>query len=179
LLSLRIRGRRVLVLSRRIFSIVETLFRPKRSRPCARLPGRIRDARRIRQRVNGKMHFAYCALRAYAGQLITGEALRGKKPNHLLMHAWSFAVLARKLSLQALRQKRRPRWWWETRPNFPPQLAQRFSNLVMRLSSVGRLATPCCQARARTWRRIRSHRLTSTPPALCACQQRSAALAVR
>jgi hypothetical protein len=68
-----------------------------------------------------------------------------KKPNHLLMHAWSFAVLARKLSLQALRQKRRPRWWWETRPNFPPQLAQRFSNLVMRLSSVGRLATPCCQ----------------------------------
>jgi hypothetical protein len=118
-------------------------------------------------------------LRAYAGQLITGEALRGKKPNHLRMHAWSFAVLARKLSLQVLRQKRRPRWWWETRPNFPPQLAQRFSNLVMRLSSVGRLATPCCQARARTWRRIRSHRLTSTPPALCACQQRSAALAVR
>jgi hypothetical protein len=38
------------------------------------------------------------------------EALRGKKPNHLLMHAWSFGVFARMLSLQALRQKRRPRW---------------------------------------------------------------------
>jgi hypothetical protein len=41
-------------------------------------------------------------------QLGTYEALRGKKPNHRRMHAWSFAVLARKLSLQALRQKRRP-----------------------------------------------------------------------
>src|SRR5260221_7704206 len=46
------------------------------------------------------------------------------------MHAWSFAVFARKLSLQALRQKRRRRWWWQTRPSFPPQFAQRFSNLV-------------------------------------------------
>jgi hypothetical protein len=68
-------------------------------------------------------------------QLIIYAALRGKKPNHLLMHAWSFAVFARKLFLQALRQKRRPQWWWQTRPNFPPQFAQRFSNLVMRLSS--------------------------------------------
>jgi hypothetical protein len=37
-------------------------------------------------------------------QLVTYEALRGKKPNHLLMHAWSFAAFVRKLSLQALRQ---------------------------------------------------------------------------
>jgi hypothetical protein len=29
-------------------------------------------------------------------------------PNHFLMRAWSFAVFARKSSLQALRQKRRP-----------------------------------------------------------------------
>jgi hypothetical protein len=37
--------------------------------------------------------------------------------------------------LQALRQKRKPQWWWETRPNFPPQFEQRFCNLVMTLSS--------------------------------------------
>jgi hypothetical protein len=37
--------------------------------------------------------------------------------------------------LQALRQKRRPQWWWLTRPNLAPQFAQRlFSNLVMTLS---------------------------------------------
>src|SRR6266446_9279893 len=60
---------------------------------------------------------------------------RVKKPNHFLTRAWSFAVFARKLSLQALWQKRRPQWWWLTRPNFPPQFAQRlFSNLVMTLS---------------------------------------------
>jgi len=34
------------------------------------------------------------------------------RPNHFLMRAWSFAVFARKSSLQALRQKRRPQWWW-------------------------------------------------------------------
>ena len=33
---------------------------------------------------------------------------RAKKPNHFLMRAWSFADFTRKLSLQALRQKRRP-----------------------------------------------------------------------
>jgi hypothetical protein len=38
-------------------------------------------------------------------------ARRDKKLNHLLMLAWSVAVFARKLSLQALRQKRRPQWW--------------------------------------------------------------------
>src|SRR6266446_10777829 len=60
---------------------------------------------------------------------------RVKKPNHFLTRAWSFAVFARKLSLQALWQKRRPQWRWLTRPNFPPQFAQRlFSNLVMTLS---------------------------------------------
>src|SRR6266478_6857444 len=52
---------------------------------------------------------------------------RVKKPNHFLTRAWSFAVFATKLSLRALRQKRRPQWWWLTRPNFPPQFAQRFS----------------------------------------------------
>jgi hypothetical protein len=57
------------------------------------------------------------------------------KPNHLLMRAWSLAVLARKLALQALRQKRSPQWVWLTRPNFPPQFAQRLFNLVMSLSS--------------------------------------------
>jgi hypothetical protein len=62
---------------------------------------------------------------------------RAKKPNHFLMQAWSFAVFARKLSLQALRQKRRPQWWWQTRPDFLPQFAQRFSNLVIRLSEFG------------------------------------------
>jgi hypothetical protein len=51
------------------------------------------------------------------------------------MRLWSFAVFARKSSLQALRQKRRAQWRWQTRPNFPPQFAQRFSNLVMKLSS--------------------------------------------
>src|SRR6516165_9078043 len=35
-------------------------------------------------------------------------APRGKKPNHLLMHAWSLFVFARKLSLQALRQSAGP-----------------------------------------------------------------------
>jgi hypothetical protein len=42
--------------------------------------------------------------------------------------------------LQALQQKRRPQWYWETRPNFPAQLAQRFSNLVMRLPPIWRFA---------------------------------------
>jgi hypothetical protein len=57
------------------------------------------------------------------------------RPNHFLMRAWSFAVFARKPSLQAFRQNRRPQWLWQTRPNFPPQFAQRFSNLVMKLSA--------------------------------------------
>jgi len=57
------------------------------------------------------------------------------RPNHLLMRTWSFAVFARKPSLQAFRQKRRPQWLCETRPNFPPQFAQRFSNLAMKLSA--------------------------------------------
>jgi hypothetical protein len=50
--------------SRRISSIVETLFRPKRSRLCARLGGRMRGGRRIRRGRNGAMRCAYCALHA-------------------------------------------------------------------------------------------------------------------
>jgi len=57
------------------------------------------------------------------------------RPNHFLMRAWPFAVFARKSFLQAFRQKRRPQWLWWTRPNFPPQFVQRFSNLVMKLST--------------------------------------------
>ena len=57
------------------------------------------------------------------------------RPNHFLMRAWPFAVFARKSFLQAFRQKRRPQWLWWTRPNFPPQFAQRFANLVMKLST--------------------------------------------
>jgi hypothetical protein len=57
-----------------------------------------------------------------------------ERPNHFLKRAKSLAVFARKFSLHVSRQKRRPRWWWQIRPNFPPQFAQRFSNLVMRLS---------------------------------------------
>ena len=33
------------------------------------------------------------------------------QPSHLLIDAWSFAVFARKPSLQALRQKRRRQCW--------------------------------------------------------------------
>jgi hypothetical protein len=47
------------------------------------------------------------------------------------MREWSFAIFARKLSLQALLQKRSAQCWWQTRPNLPPQVVQRFSNLVM------------------------------------------------
>src|SRR6266851_5349933 len=70
-------------------------------------------------------------------QADTGEHVvrRANKPNHFLMRAWSFAVLARKSSLQALRQKRRPQWWWQTRPSLPPQFGQRLSGLAMRLAS--------------------------------------------
>jgi hypothetical protein len=50
--------------ARRISSIVETLFRPKRSRLCARLGGRMRGGRRIRRGRNGAMRCAYCALHA-------------------------------------------------------------------------------------------------------------------
>jgi hypothetical protein len=57
------------------------------------------------------------------------------RPNHFLIRSWPFAVFARKSALQAFRQKRRPQWLWQTRPNFPPQVAQRFSNLVMKLSA--------------------------------------------
>jgi hypothetical protein len=57
-----------------------------------------------------------------------------ERPNHFLKRAKSLAVFARKFSLHVSRQKRRPRWWWQIRPNFPPQFAQRFSSLVMRLS---------------------------------------------
>ena len=54
----------------------------------------------------------------------------GASPSHFRMRAWSFAVLARNSSLQPFRQKRMPQCWWHRRPNFPPQYAQRFSNLV-------------------------------------------------
>jgi len=83
---------------------------------------------------------------------------RAKKPNHFLMQAWSFAVLARKLSLQALRQKRRPQWWWQTRPNFLPQFAQRFSNLVTRLSD-SEVGAPFCHGGRAVRRRISSRQL--------------------
>src|SRR6516165_164318 len=33
-------------------------------------------------------------------------------PNHFRMRAWPFAVFARKSSLQAFRQNRRPQWLW-------------------------------------------------------------------
>ena len=43
---------------------------------------------------------------AQRGQIVP----RVKKPNHLLMRAWSFAVFATKLSLQDFRQKGMPQW---------------------------------------------------------------------
>ena len=56
--------------------------------------------------------FDWCGHRRarFGASQVRHAALRGKKPNHLLMHAWSLAVFARKLSLQALRQNRRPQW---------------------------------------------------------------------
>ena len=57
------------------------------------------------------------------------------RPNHFRMRIWPIAVFATKSYLQAFRQKRRPQWLWRTRPNFLPQFAQRFSNLVMKLST--------------------------------------------
>ena len=44
------------------------------------------------------------------GRLLTCVVPRVNKPNHRLMRAWSLAVFARKLALQALRQKRSPQW---------------------------------------------------------------------
>ena len=57
------------------------------------------------------------------------------RPNHFRMRIWPIAVFATKSYLQAFRQKHRPQWLWRTRPNFLPQFAQRFSNLVMKLST--------------------------------------------
>lgn len=44
-----------------------------------------------------------------------------RRPSHLFVLMRSFATFLRKLSLQGLRQKRRPQWEWWIRPNFPPQ----------------------------------------------------------
>jgi hypothetical protein len=50
----------------------------------------------------------------------------------VLRHPGKEIVLAR------FATNRRPQYWWQTRPNFPPQFAQRFSNLVMTSLRPGR-----------------------------------------
>jgi len=94
-------------------------------------------------------------------------------PNHFLIGALSFAVFAGKSPLQAFRQKRKPQWLWQTRPNFPPQCAQRFSNLVMKLST--NLEVDCTTRQTRASVRIRlTRRVQSLPEAhsdyVCDCR---------
>ena len=86
-------------------------------------------------------------------------------PSHFLMREWSFAIFARNLSLQALRQKRSAQCWWQTRPNLPPQVVQRFSNLVMsfylRFGSCSRHA---CQPRDWDSGKFRGRLSTTSAP---------------